>query len=142
MVWRLDWLGRTASCPCKLFEDLQRRKVRLISLNDSVDLGVASGRLIANVLASVATYKTQVRGERVKAGQAAARAAGKRWGGSEKGRRFKVTDEQVKSIISMKTNGENVARIARAVSLSRLTIYRVLDRDEQGPDFRLMEACR
>ena len=39
-------------------------------------LGTASGRLIANVLASVATYETEIRGERVKAGQAAARAAG------------------------------------------------------------------
>ena len=132
VVWRLDRLGRTASGLCKLFEDLQDRKVRLVSLRDSIDLGTASGRLIANVLASVAAYETEIRGERVKAGQAAARAAGKRWGGSQKGRRIKVTDEQVKAIISMKNSGEKVARIARTVSLSRLTIYRVLERHDQG----------
>ena len=74
VVWRLDRLGRTASGLCKLFEDLQDKKVRLISLKDSIDLGTPSGRLIANVLASVAAYETEVRGERVKAGQEAARA--------------------------------------------------------------------
>ncbi|MBN2594850.1 MAG: recombinase family protein [Sedimentisphaerales bacterium] len=95
VVWRLDRLGRTASGLCKLFEDLQAKDVRLVSLKDSIDLGTASGRLIANVLASVAAYETEIRGERVKAGQAAAQAAGKTWGGSPKGRLLKVTDEQV-----------------------------------------------
>ena len=37
----------------------------------------------------------RVRSERILAGQEAARAAGKRWGGSQKGRRLKVTPEQV-----------------------------------------------
>jgi len=126
VVWRLDRLGRTASGLTKLFEELQAKKVRLVSLMDSIDLGTASGRLIANVLASVAAYETEIRGERVRSGQAAARAAGKRWGGSRKGRRKKVTDEQVRAIMAMRERGEKIARIARAVSLSRLTIYRVL----------------
>jgi len=74
VVWRLDRLGRTASGLCKLFDDLQEKRVRLVSLMDSIDLGTPSGRLIANVLASVAAYETEVRGERVRAGQQAALA--------------------------------------------------------------------
>jgi len=104
VIWRLDRLGRTASGLCKLFEDLQDKKVRLVSLKDSIDLGTASGRLIANVLASVAAYETEVRGERVKAGQQVARETGKRWGGSKKGRRIKVTQDQVNAILEMKGN--------------------------------------
>ena len=126
VVWRLDRLGRTASGLCKLFEELYAKKVRLISLKDSVDLETPTGRLIANVLASVAAYETEVRGERVMAGQAAAKAAGKTWGGSQKGRLIKVTPEQIKAITQMKTNGEKIVSIARTVSLSRQTIYRVL----------------
>ena len=34
VVWRLDRLGRTALGLCKLFEDLQAKKVRLVSLRD------------------------------------------------------------------------------------------------------------
>ena len=103
-----------------------------MSLRDSVDQGNPSGRLIANVLASVAAYETEIRGERVKAGQDAARATGKCWGGSGKGRLLKVTDEQVEAIISMKAKGGKITQIARTVNLSRQTIYRVLERYEQG----------
>ena len=39
-----------------------------------------------------------------------------------------VTDEQVAIIVKLKHEGEKIARIARAVNLSRLTIYRVLAR--------------
>ena len=132
VVWRLDRLGRTASGLCKLFEDLQEKKVRLVSLMDSIDLGTPSGRLIANVLASVAAYETEVRGERVRAGQQAARDAGKKWGGCRKGTRRKITDEQVRAIIEMKARGERITSIARTVSLSRLTIYRVLTDHKKG----------
>jgi DNA invertase Pin-like site-specific DNA recombinase len=85
--WRLDRLGRTAAGLTKLFEDLQQHKCNLISLKDNLDLSTPAGRLNANIIASVAAYETEVRAERVKAGQAAARAKGKRWGGSKKGQR-------------------------------------------------------
>ena len=126
VVWRLDRLGRTASGLCKLFEDLQVKRVRLVSLRDSIDLGTASGRLMANMLASVAAYETEIRGERVKAGQAAARASGKRWGGSKKGWRSKITDEQVRAIVKMKAEGEKITTIARTVNLGRDSVYRIL----------------
>ena len=132
VVWRLDRLGRTASGLCKLFEDLQAKKVRLVSLRDSIDLGTASGRLMANMLASVAAFETEIRGERVRAGQQAAMASGKRWVGSEKGRLLKVTKEKAKVIIKMKSKGEKVSKIARTVSLSRPTIYRILENHQEG----------
>ena len=132
VVWRLDRLGRTAAGLCKLFEELQAKKVRLVSLRDNIDLGTASGRLIANMLASVAMYETEMRGERVRAGQQAAMAAGVRWGGSEKGRRYGVSDEQVRMIVRLKREGEKITRIVRATSVSRSSVYRVLRYHEQG----------
>ena len=126
VVWRLDRLGRTASGLTALFEDLQRRKVGFESLRDKIDLSTPAGRLLANVLASVASYENEVRSERILAGQAAAKAAGKKWGGSEKGRRIKVTAEQVATIRRMKADGASKAAMARATGLSRPTIYSVL----------------
>lgn len=126
VVWRLDRLGRTASGLTALFDELQERKVNLVSLKDGLDLSTPAGRLMANVLASVAQYETEVRAERVRAGQAAARAKGKRWGGSKAGVRKVVTSTQAKMIRRMKAEGEPVSAIARAVGLSRPTIYDVL----------------
>ena len=126
VVWRLDRLGRTASGLTALFDKLIARKVNLVSIRDGIDLSTPAGRLIANVLASVAAYETEVRAERVLAGQAAARAAGKRWGGSVKGRRLKVTPEQIEAIRRMHAEGQAKSAIARATGLSRPTVYDVL----------------
>jgi DNA invertase Pin-like site-specific DNA recombinase len=126
VVWRLDRLGRTAKGLTALFEDLRARGVGLVSLKDGLDLSTPAGRLMANVLASVAAYETEVRAERVLAGQAAARAAGKRWGGSKKGRLISVTREQLASVRRMKADGAKIAAIARATGLSRPTVYRLL----------------
>ena len=126
VVWRLDRLGRTAKGLTALFEDLRAKGVGLVSLKDSLDLSTPAGRLMCCVLASVAAYETEVRAERVLAGQAAARAAGKRWGGSVKGRRVKVTQEQVDVIGRMHGEGAKVTAIARATGLSRPTVYSVL----------------
>lgn len=126
VVWRLDRLGRTCAGLTTLFEELRQRKVNLISLRDSINLATPSGRLLAQVLASVAEYENEVRGERVRAGQAVARANGKTWGGSKKGRRLTVTREQVTMVRRLTKDGEGVSAIARATGLSRPTIYRLL----------------
>ena len=75
VIYRLDRLGRTASGLTKLFEDLREHKCNLISLRDNLDLSTPSGRLNANIIASVACYETEIRAERVKAGQASAKAS-------------------------------------------------------------------
>lgn len=130
VVWRLDRLGRTAKGLTALFEDLIARKVNLVSLKDGVDLSTPAGRLMANVLASVAQYETEVRRERVLAGQAVAAAKGKRWGGSKPGKRKKVTVEQERAIRRLHQDGSAITRIAKAVGLSRPTIYDVLKSPE------------
>ena len=97
----------------RLFDDLRERKVDLVSLRDGFSLNSPAGRLHARILASVAEYETEVRAERVRAGQAAARAKGKTWGGSKPGRFFKVTPDQITAIRKMVDEGQNIARIAR-----------------------------
>ena len=127
IVWRLDRLGRTASGLTALFEKLQRLSVTLVSVRDGLDLSTPAGRMMANVLASLAMYENEVRSERIAAGQEAARAAGKRWGGSEKGRRLKITDEQIETIRNMEKRGASKAAMARATGLSRPAVYSVLN---------------
>ena len=60
------------------------------------------------------------------AGQEAAKKKGKTWGGSKKGWRWKVTDDQITAIHEMRAAGKPIAQIARVTALSRPTIYRVL----------------
>jgi DNA invertase Pin-like site-specific DNA recombinase len=132
VVWRLDRLGRTAAGLTALFEEFQRRGVAFEALRDKIDLTTAAGRLMAGVLASVANYENEVRAERIRAGQAVARANGKRWGGSQKGRRIKVTVEQEDVIRRLRDEGKGVTVISRVTGLSRPTIYAVLSAIKVG----------
>ena len=126
VVWRLDRLGRTTRGLCQLFDELGERKVDLVSLKDGFSLASPAGRLHAGILASVAEYETEVRAERIAAGQAVARRRGKKWGGSKPGWRWKVSDEQVTAIHEMRAAGRKVTHIAGVTGLSRPTVYRVL----------------
>ncbi|QDV61982.1 recombinase family protein [Crateriforma conspicua] len=127
VVWRLDRLGRNAKGLTSLFDELPRLGVGLVSIKDGLDLETAAGRLMANVLASVAQYETEVRAERVLAGQERARRQGKTWGGSKPGRLLSLSRDQVDAIIRLHGEGEPKAKIARATGVSRPTVYRILE---------------
>jgi len=123
VVWKLDRLGRTVSGLTKLFDDLRGRGVKLVSLTEGLDLSTPMGKLVANVLASVAQYETEVRGERVMAGQAAARARGKRWGGSKKGWTM-LSDNQIQAIRDLYARGNSKRTIANMMKLSWPTVHK------------------
>lgn len=131
LVWRLDRLGRTVSGLSRLFEDLLARRVPLVSLKDSLDLGTAAGRLMAHVLASVAAYETEVRLERQLAGMAAARERGVKWGGRMPGVRVTLTTEKQEAAQRMVKEGKSIAEVARVLGLTRQTIYRALGKWER-----------
>jgi DNA invertase Pin-like site-specific DNA recombinase len=126
VCWRLDRLGRTAAGLTKLFDDLRKHKCNLISYKDNLDLSTPGGRLNANIIASVAAYETEVRAERVKAGQAAAKAKGKRWGGSKKGVRKGKVAAVENQILTLHREGFAVAKIARGLNVSVPTVYDVI----------------
>jgi hypothetical protein len=65
----------------------------------------------------------EVRSKRFRVGQPAARAKGKRWGGSKPGRYVKVRPDQVQAITELLARGEKITRVARITGLSRPTIY-------------------
>jgi DNA invertase Pin-like site-specific DNA recombinase len=126
VCWRLDRLGRTARGLTALFAELQERGVNLVSLREGIDLSTPAGRMLANMLASVAQFETECRAERVLAGQAAARAAGKTWGGRKEGTQTKAIADKAEAIRKLHNAGESVSSIARACQVSRPTVYAVL----------------
>lgn len=136
VVWRLDRLGRTVDGLVALFDELRRLKINLVSLKEGLDLSTPAGTLLANVLASMAQFETEVRAERVHAGLEAAKAAGKKLGpahGSRKGKRLKVTPEHMTTVLREIAAGNSVSAIARVTGLSRDTIYTMIPATSSRP---------
>ena len=131
IVWRLDRLGRTASGLTKLFDELPQYNCNLVSLKDSLDLSTPAGRLNANIIASVAHYETEVRGERIRSGMEAARRNGKQVGGSLKGKRKGKVADKVKTVLALLDQGMSKAEISRTLGISTPTIYSII-KERQG----------
>lgn len=126
VVWRLDRLGRTASETLRFLDDLDAGGVGFVSVRDGIDSTSAAGRLLRTILAGFAEYEHEVISERIHAGIARAKAAGKRWGGKKLGQRSKLTKEKLGALNDLLAAGKNKAAIARQLGISRSTIYRSL----------------
>lgn len=131
VVWRLDRLGRTARGLLELFDEFDRRGVVLVSLKDAIDSSTPAGRLMRTVLAAMAQFETEVRGERQRAGIEAARernGGAVPWGGRKPGTRITVTPEKEAAVKEMFAAGKGASEVSRVVGLSRQTCYRIAGR--------------
>ena len=126
VIWRLDRLGRTASGLTKLFDNLREWGCNLISLRDGIDLLTPAGRLMANVIASVAQYETEIRGERQRAGIAAAiRANGGKapWGGDNGCSKRALSKEKRALILEKRAAGWTYKKIAKTIGCGAHTAF-------------------
>ncbi len=128
VVWRLDRLARSLSDLIKITQDLDARKVDLVSLTEQIDTANAGGRLIFHVFGAVAQFERDLISERTKAGLAAARARGKRGGRPAK---LKPKDVRIINQI-LKDPTITATDIAKRFNVSRATVQRALrwDRDD------------
>lgn len=127
VCWKLDRLDRSARELVALLDDLRQRKIDLVCVAGGISgLDTPEGYLMAGIIAQFAEYDNEVRRERIIAGQAAAKAKGVTWGGSKAGVPKKVTPEKATAIRDLHQRGTPISRIAKAVGLSRPTIYSVL----------------
>lgn len=79
------------------------------------------------VLAGGNQYVTELRKERQLAGNAKAKAEGKRWGGRRVGIRGRLTQEKEALIRQLNAEGKPIAAIARMAGLSRKSVYKALE---------------
>lgn len=80
VIWKLDRLGRSTRQLIALVEDLDRRGVHLISLNDPIDTTSPGGRLVFQIFCALAEHERSLTIQRTLAGLSAARARGRTGG--------------------------------------------------------------
>jgi site-specific DNA recombinase len=80
VIPKLDRLGRSNKHLHDVFEALQAANVELVSLADNIDTSTSAGRLMRNILASLAEFESDVIGDRVRSVTAARVESGKHHG--------------------------------------------------------------
>lgn len=78
LIYKLDRLGRSLKHLITVCEEFHNKGVDLIVTSQNIDTKTASGKLLFNILGSVAEFERELISERTKLGQRNAKNIGKR----------------------------------------------------------------
>jgi DNA invertase Pin-like site-specific DNA recombinase len=124
-IYKLDRLGRSLKHLLDIVAELAFWGVGLVSLTDAINTTSAQGRLVFNLLASLAEFERELIRERTHAGLASARARG-RVGGRQRG----LSEEAERTAIVVETlyreQQLSVNEIAQRLRISKVTLYKYL----------------
>ncbi len=127
LVWKLDRLGRNLRHLLTLLGELEELGVRFVSLDDAIDTSTAAGRLFMQIRGTFAEYELAQIAERTRAGVAAARRNGKKFG-----RPRALSDQQLARIVRLRAGGLSIRAIAGTVNASRSVVARALKADDRA----------
>ncbi|WP_181708734.1 recombinase family protein [Chthonobacter rhizosphaerae] len=119
VVWKFDRLGRSLREMINTAHDLQAQGIKVLSLTENVDTETATGRMMFNLLGTVAEYFLDLNRERTIAGLKAAVARGRKGG-----RRKKLSDADIEAAKAMLAAGTiPVSEIAKRLGVGRTAFY-------------------
>jgi putative DNA-invertase from lambdoid prophage Rac len=119
-VWRLDRWGRSVVDLIATLQELAALQVGFVSLTEALDLTTPSGRALAGMLAVFAEFERDILRERVKAGIAQARSAGKPHG------RPATARHHVEEARRLQQQGVSKREIAKRLGISRTSVRRLV----------------
>lgn len=122
VVWRIDRLGRSLLDVLNTVAGLRERGIEVRSISDGIDPATATGRLMLNMLATLAEYERELIVERVRAGVVVAQEAGTRFGRPKSDPA--VVSQKLAIVAQARAEGRTAAQAAALVGWSRPTLYR------------------
>jgi len=123
VVTRLDRLARSTLHLCQIADELKRKGVELQVLDQNINTGDATGRLLFNMLGAIAQFETEIRAERQMDGIAKAKQNGVRFGAQKK-----LTTEQIKELQRKREEGVLIKALMNDYKLSKASVYRYLEK--------------
>lgn len=129
VVTRLDRLARSTLHLCQIADALQQKKVNLQVLDQNINTGDATGRLLFNMLGTIAQFETEIRAERQMDGIQKAKERGVSFG-----RKKKLTPKQRDELRMRREKGELIKVLMKDYNLSKASIYRYLGKKSHASE--------
>ena len=124
VVWRLDRLGRSLRDLIDWMNYLEKEKVVLKSLQESIDTGNPTGKLIFHIFGALSEFERNLIVERTNAGLKAARARG-----IKGGRKPKLDATKQKTAQTMyDSKNHTIKEICETLKITKPTLYKYLKR--------------
>jgi len=118
VITRLDRLARSTLHLCQIAEQLKGKKIHLQVLDQNINTGDATGRLLFNMLSAIAQFETELRAERQMDGIQKAKARGVKFG-----RKRKLTDQQIAEMRERRKQGVLIKTLMKDYDISKATVY-------------------
>jgi DNA invertase Pin-like site-specific DNA recombinase len=121
VCYKLDRLSRSLRDGINILADWCEKGLRVVATSQAIDFNGALGKMLAAVLLGVAEMEMELRRERQAVGIKAARARG-----VYIGRKAGTTKSQPARAKELRAKGNTPKEIARALGVSRPTVFRYL----------------
>jgi DNA invertase Pin-like site-specific DNA recombinase len=121
LVWKLDRLARSVRHLTMVAGELEALGIDLIVPGQAIDTSTPTGRLLFNVLGSIAEFERDLIRDRVVAGMKAAQRRGK-----AVGRPKRLQGDQQDRIARLRRAGRSLREIAALLGVSKSTVARAL----------------
>lgn len=120
VVTKLDRLARSVAHLVEITRQVEAKGARLRILAMNIDTGDATGRLMLNLLASVAEFEREIMLERQREGIAKAKAEGRYQG------RPATAQANEAEVRALHGQGVGATEIAKRLGIGRASVYRIL----------------
>lgn len=119
VVWKLDRLGRSLKDLIEIINNLKKRGIGFISLQENIDTSTPIGELFFHITGAFAEFERNLIRERTMAGLKAARARGRNGG-----RPKTISDEKFQLALKLYDDRScTVAEICKNLGMKRRTFY-------------------
>ena len=118
---KLDRLARSVPDIVKIEADIRKRGAALVILDPSMDTASPAGRLMFNVIASIAQFEREIMLARQLEGIAKAKSEGKYKG------RAPTARAKAQEVLALRAEGMRVADIAKRLGIGLKSAYRILE---------------
>jgi DNA invertase Pin-like site-specific DNA recombinase len=119
-VTKLDRLARSVAHLCELVARLEAKSVALRILNMNIDTATPTGKLMLNLLGSIAEFERQIMLERQREGIAKAKSDGKYKG------RAPTARAKTDLVLEMVRAGKTREAVAEELKISTRSVFRIL----------------
>lgn len=123
VVYKLDRLGRTTKQLINLVDDLKKKGIDFISLDNNIDTTTSQGRFFFRIMAAFAEMEADLIRERTMAGLASARARGKKGGRPPK--------DPSMALKLYKSGNFTIPQIEEMSGISKTTLYKALSEEKK-----------
>ena len=121
VITKMDRLARSTFHLTQIAEELKVKGADLVVLDQNIDTSTSTGKLLFNMLASIAEFETEIRRERQMEGISRAKDKGVQFG-----RKAKLTEEEVQELRKKRADGVLIKDLMKGYGLSKASIYRLL----------------